>query len=428
MVRILAVNPGSDFDAIVSKLEKLSKQKSSFDAILLLSCPSSARAMPIPTYFAAESFEGSEEKRTVAEHLHYVGPSALKILNGLAVLLVAEGTESMFSANVDVLVSGAPSGVGNDEKATRLGLRVKPKYHFFPSEKFEKYEPFVLRGCSYATRMIQVAEMGRSKWLFAADITPIAEIGEREFASGKVLYEVGKSTAQKRRRRECWFCLSNKVEEHLVTYVGKEVYVAVAKGGLNESHLVIVPVSHVTSCMDINDTTREEIERIMDGIGRYYREKRSGEGFFFERVVSNNQHLQGTNEKTRIMHMCVQAICIKDSKSGALEDEIVNGGERLGFENLKMNVGGGQHGSAMREVRRKGWRDAFWAQLSSGRQIAVECSERRLMPPIFGRVVAARVLGTPQRIAWRDCVLTKEQEQAIAEQVAIDLDEFIKNG
>eukprot|EP00178_Gracilaria_changii_P010175 TRINITY_DN29646_c0_g1_i1.p1 TRINITY_DN29646_c0_g1~~TRINITY_DN29646_c0_g1_i1.p1 ORF type:complete len:429 (-),score=67.96 TRINITY_DN29646_c0_g1_i1:577-1863(-) len=427
MVRVLVVNPGSDFGAVVPKLEKLSKRNSSFHAILLLSRPSVTRAMPIPTYFAAKSFEDSEEKRTVAENLHYVGPSALKILNGLAVLLVAEDAESMFSVTVDVLLSSAPSGVGNDEKSTRLGLRVKPKYHFFPGKTFEKYEPFTLRGCAYATRMIQVAEMGCGKWLFAADIVPISDIEDREVASGKVLYELERSRPQKRKRQECWFCLSNKVEEHLVTYVGRQAYVALAKGGLNESHFVIVPVSHVSSCVEVSDDIVEELEHIMDGIGRYYKQKRGGDGFFFERVVSSERRRQSDKAKSRIMHMCIQAVCIKESKSELLVEEIEHGGERLGFENVRVTVGDSKNESCMREVRRKGWNDAFWAQFSSGRRVSVECSEKRCMPPIFGRVVAARALGTPQRSAWRECILPMEREQAIAEQVAIELGEYMKD-
>ncbi|CAN8073308.1 unnamed protein product [Agarophyton chilense] len=427
MVRVLVVNPGLDFEIIVPKLEKLSKQKGCFHVILLLSPPSAACTMPIPTYFAANSFAESDERRSVAENLHYVGPSALKIVNGLAILLVAPGAESMFNAKVDVLVSSAPSGVGSDEKCARLGLRVKPKYHFFGGEAFEKYEPFVLKGCSYATRMIQVAEMGSGKWLFAADITPIAEIGERETASGKMLYEVERSRPQKRRKQECWFCLANEVEKHLVTYVGKEVYVALAKGGLNRSHFVIVPVRHVTSCIEIRNETVEEIEHVMDGIGQYYKQKYEGEGFFFERVVGSEQQLENDKEKRRIMHMCIQAIAIKKSKSEALVEEIKNVGEQVGFEGVEVaTAGDGKHGSCMREVRRNGWRDAFWAQLTSGGRVVVECSEKRSIPSIFGRVVAARVLGTPQRVAWRECVLTKEKEQAMAEEVAVELDDFIK--
>jgi hypothetical protein len=41
----------------------------------------------------------------------------------------------------------------------------------------------------------------------------------------------------------CWFCLSNVgVEKHLVIAIGDSCYLALAKGGLTQDHVLILPV------------------------------------------------------------------------------------------------------------------------------------------------------------------------------------------
>jgi hypothetical protein len=43
----------------------------------------------------------------------------------------------------------------------------------------------------------------------------------------------------------CWFCLKgDKVEKQLVTGVGTDVYMALAKGGLTSDHVMILPIQH----------------------------------------------------------------------------------------------------------------------------------------------------------------------------------------
>ncbi|PXF46747.1 Zinc finger CCCH domain-containing protein 59 [Gracilariopsis chorda] len=425
MGRILVVNAGTEYSEVAAKVEKLNKQGGPFDALLLLQPPSEVCAMPLPTYFAAQTFDGSEQEKTVSDNLHYVGPTALKNINGLSVLLLADGADSMHNATTDVLVSAAPLGVGEDEKCARLGLRVKPKYHLFAGKTFEKYRPFVLNGCSHATRMIQICEKGKGKgkWAFAADITPISEMKESEVAGGRMLYESVRPRGRKRRREECWFCLSNKVEEHLVTFVGRNAYVALAKGGLNGSHLVIVPVSHVTGCTDVDEEAVEEIEEMMKGIDRYYEKKLNGRGLFFERVKGKGSEARGTQERRGIMHMCIQAVCIEKSKWGEVVEEMEEGGRRLGFDEMEVRDGVEKAESCMQEVRRRGWHDSFWARLPNGRRVVIECTDSKSVGPIFGRVVAARALGMGQRVEWRDCVGTKEDEEALAEAVALELRE-----
>ena len=51
----------------------------------------------------------------------------------------------------------------------------------------------------------------------------------------------------------CWFCLgSPQVEKHLVISVGQSVYLALAKGTVTTGHVLIVPINHVPSSLDLD--------------------------------------------------------------------------------------------------------------------------------------------------------------------------------
>lgn len=425
MVRILVINAGNDLKTVVPKVEKIHNKNGPFFAVLLVHAPSEAVAMPVQTYFAAPTFQGETEPCEVASNLHYVGRYGLKILNGLSVFLSGEGVESAFHGGADVLVSSAPAGVGHDAASARLGIRVKPRYHFFSGGEFQKYEPFVLSGCLYVTRLVQLADCNGGKWVFAADMKAKTEIKSEEIGVGKMLYKVVEGRSRKRRREECWFCLCNKVEEHLVTYVGENVYVAIAKGGLNESHLVIVPVKHVTGCSDIDSDTLKEIEDMMRRIEEYFRNENGGLAFFFERVGNSKDKKEKEDARKSIMHMCIQAICVGKDKYARLVEQFEKAGKQFGFEQLRLEKREQGSESGMSEVRRHGWQDAFWAQVGMEKQIAVELTAGKYLPPTFGRLVAAITLGMETRLEWRQCMLARKQEEEIAERLTVAMRPFM---
>lgn len=59
----------------------------------------------------------------------------------------------------------------------------------------------------------------------------------------------------------CWFCLgSPEVEKHLVVSVGTNVYLALAKGGLTEEHILVLPIGHFQSLV----TCAEDVLEVRD--------------------------------------------------------------------------------------------------------------------------------------------------------------------
>ena len=75
----------------------------------------------------------------------------------------------------------------------------------------------------------------------------------------------------KRDNAPCWFCLSSPdVEKHLVVSIGDCVYSALAKGGLVEDHLLLLPISHVKSVSELDNDSYDELVRFKDAVAKYF--------------------------------------------------------------------------------------------------------------------------------------------------------------
>jgi hypothetical protein len=65
-----------------------------------------------------------------------------------------------------------------------------------------------------------------------------------------------------KRTAGCWFCLSNpEVEKHLILSIGEESYVALAKGGLNSQHCLIIPIAHAKSFTTLDGSVKDEMNK-----------------------------------------------------------------------------------------------------------------------------------------------------------------------
>ncbi|KAI1284837.1 CWF19-like protein 1 [Halotydeus destructor] len=88
---------------------------------------------------------------------------------------------------------------------------------------------------------------------------------------------------------QCWFCLgSPDVDKELVVSVGNHSYLAAAKGGLSGKHMLILPISHVRSTVEIE---QQELLDELDQFKASLREMFSGKVVFFERNFRSD-HLQ----------------------------------------------------------------------------------------------------------------------------------------
>jgi hypothetical protein len=92
----------------------------------------------------------------------------------------------------------------------------------------------------------------------------------------------------------CWFCLSNpEIDRHLIASVGTEAYLALAKGGLTENHLLLVPISHVSSMADLGDQALIEFQMYKRILRDFYRTTENLSLVFYEtNFRSHHAHTQ----------------------------------------------------------------------------------------------------------------------------------------
>lgn len=437
MVRVLFIGPVLDLEAKISKLTKLINKSGPFDLIMLLSPAKQVPKVkfPLPTYFAADEYDDDSNPREIAPNLFYSGSATYMNLHGLKIFMCSTHASALaihaalntakhekFDGADILITNAAPRGAQTDsnECAARLGLSVRPRYHCFGAKEFCSFPTFVTPGAHHATRLIAVPSSGR--WVYAADVTSLNDIDDEmrcANATGPVLYiplkrwrEQGGRAPKRCREATCWFCLGNSVAQHLVVAVGQKVYVALARGGLNDVHLVIVPVIHTTGCTssEVCETTVAEVEGCMKAVRRYYKEENNEEAFFFERCAISDG----------VMHMCVQAVSVKQQHVDALERACVDVAKQFG-----MVISVEKEGRGMREARGMGLKEVFWASLPEGKGLFVPLNDSKRLPALYGRLVACSAFGTPRKIEWRKCILDEEQEKALAERIRCELAKYI---
>jgi diadenosine tetraphosphate (Ap4A) HIT family hydrolase len=218
---------------------------------------------------------------------------------------------------------------------------LRPRYHFAAGcSAFYERQPYsnavVGQPPRPATRFFGVAAVGnaaKERWLYAFNVEPMSAIDPATLLVPPASltpspYAIGRppppppaavqnsfffgqqgggghAGERKRRRVEggnraprppqptgpCWFCLGGaEVEKHLVTAIGKTVYVALAKGGLTKDHVLVLPIKHVPSSLALDDETRAEITEYKQALRTYF-EKQGKACVMWERNM-RSQHLQ----------------------------------------------------------------------------------------------------------------------------------------
>lgn len=477
MVRILVVGePSAALPSAHNRLLKLSQASGPFSLILLthppIAAPSTLSPLSTPVYFAAQEYASSPTPREVAPNVHYVGPAAHVRAAGLSVLLLAGGYDDPATAaplpdevrlavreagvygagfaGLDVLVTGDPARMDAEPHGSsmiaRLGDAVRPRYHFWGAD-FDARVPFVVQGAAHGTRVVTVAKAAKgARWVYAADVAPLAQMRDHEKAASRGagraywrgrrwgdgesereeghLLRVGKRGAMraradgKRRRVDardqvCWFCLSNGREGHLVVHVGEHVYVALAKGGVNERHLLIVGVAHVRGSAAMTEDGRAEMARVIDGVRAYYR-GRGDVGLFWECCV-------GGDGGDGVRHVYVEAVPV--GKGDAFEECA----RRVGVGEVREGEG---EGAVLELVRREAAAEYVWAEVGAKRVVRAwgereDVGGERGKVVRMGRNIAVEMLALPERRDWRRCVDTVERQQQLAGKVRAELGAYL---
>nr|XP_057921782.1 CWF19-like protein 1 isoform X2 [Doryrhamphus excisus] len=208
-------------------------------------------------------------------------------------------------------------------------------------------------------------------------------------------------TAHKQPRRHppppgpCWFCLASpEVEKHLVVSIGTHCYLALAKGGLTPGHVLILPVGHYQSVVDLASEVLLEMDKYKAALRSFYK-SRGERCVIFERNY-RSQHLQ-----LQVVPVPLDRCTTEDIK----EAFVVQAQEQQ-MELMEIP----QH-SDLKQIAPPGT-PYFYVELDTGEKLFYRIHKH--FPLQFGREVLASeaVLNIPTRADWKECKQSREEETA----------------
>ncbi|XP_053234340.1 CWF19-like protein 1 isoform X3 [Podarcis raffonei] len=196
----------------------------------------------------------------------------------------------------------------------------------------------------------------------------------------------------------CWFCLASpEVEKHLVVSIGTHCYLALAKGGLTPDHVLILPIGHCQSMVDLASEVVEEVEQYKSALKRFFMAR--GKRFVaFERNY-RSQHLQ-----LQVVPVPLNCCTTED-----LKEAFIVQAEEQRIELLEIP----EH-SALKQIVQPGT-PYFYVELDNGEKLFHRI--RKSFPLQFGREVLASeaILAMPGRADWRSCQAGQEEEATAAQ-------------
>ncbi|XP_069084546.1 CWF19-like protein 1 isoform X2 [Pleurodeles waltl] len=337
-------------------------------------------------------------------------------------------------------------------------MAIKPRYHFAALEG-SNYERLPYRNhivlqenAQHVSRFISLANVGNTskrKYLYAFSILPMqgmdpaelvkqpidvtenpfrksgkdsnkskqSRLAEEDEPAPQFFFDLSKQHGKKRHSGgrdgphsqpkqprkapqptgPCWFCLASpEVEKHLVVSIGTNCYVALAKGGLMPDHILILPIGHYQSMVDLASDVVEEVDQYKTALKKYFKSKKK-RCVLFERNY-RSQHLQ-----LQVVPVPLDCCTTEDIK----EAFILQAQEQQ-IELLEIP----EH-SDIKQIVQPGT-PYFYVELDNGEKLFHRIKKN--FPLQFGREVLASeaILNIPTRADWRECKSTKDEEEALA--------------
>ncbi|KAK7709483.1 hypothetical protein SLS57_008687 [Botryosphaeria dothidea] len=390
--------------------------------------------------------------------------NALKGANTADILVTSEWPAEVQTGSKVELKANAEDRPFEQKCIADLCSTIKPRYHFSASPTaFYEREPFFHApsegaGDGYRiTRFISLASYGnasKAKWIYAFSIDPTAAppisippgttasplsfVGKKrprptQESSYRFATDEGHRKRGNKRQRaappkqsECFFCLSNQnIASHMVTSIAEEAYIATAKGPLTTAttfapelkfacHMLIIPLSHSPTLAAIEESARKQTFADME---RY---RKALQKFVAE--TSKSKLGAVTWEVSRVdgIHTHWQFLPVPEDlvKQGLVEAAFKVQAENEKYPKFEKKDVGDGYAEGNDFFRLKIWRPTADGSDSEG-------TETSLILPLdssfrfdlqFGRRVLAKLLDLENRVDWRECAQTHEDEVGDAEE------------
>ncbi|XP_062987361.1 CWF19-like protein 1 isoform X2 [Elgaria multicarinata webbii] len=196
----------------------------------------------------------------------------------------------------------------------------------------------------------------------------------------------------------CWFCLASpEVEKHLVVSIGTHCYLALAKGGLSPDHVLILPIRHCQSMVELASEAVDEVDRYKSALKKFFRAKG-------KRCVAYERNYRSQHLQLQVVPVPQDCCTTED-----LKEAFIVQAEEQQMELLEIPA----H-SALKQIVQPGT-PYFYVELDNGEKLFHRIGKN--FPLQFGREVLASeaVLGMPGRADWRSCQAGREEEAAAAQ-------------
>jgi len=340
---------------------------------------------------------------------------------------------------------------GNVEVA-RSSREIKPRYHFAGSEgKHYERRPYKNKDLGLkVTRFVALAAVGnaeKEKYLYAFNINPGEEtnkvpedctespfpdeaMAKHKAAAGSYRWALpdgpnlkedvddpdaverrkrqmaltgdGGGKRQRREQGDCWFCLGGEhVRKHMVVSVGQHCYLALARGGVNSQHVLILPIQHHQSSLTIPDEVQFEVEEYKKALREMFK-ARGLATFIYER-----------NYKTD--HMQIQVIPIHKKYKAHIPASLEKVGQgrtdrngypiEIDFNELPMLVD-------MRSAVPGPRTPFFVCELEDGTRLLHRV--RGGFPLNYGREAVCELINKSEKGDWKNCVVSDDMEEHYA--------------
>lgn len=205
----------------------------------------------------------------------------------------------------------------------------------------------------------------------------------------------------------CWFCLASpQVEKHLVISIGDHCYLALAKGGLTPLHVLILPIGHYQSVVDLSSEVVAEMEKYKSAMRSFYKSK-GQRCVLFERNY-RSQHLQ-----LQVVPVPLDRCTTEDIKEAFT----------VQAQEQQMELMEIPEHTDLKQIAPPGT-PYFYVELDSGEKLFYRIQKH--FPLQFGREVLASeaVLNIPTRADWKECKQTREEEEESCKELRDDFQPF----
>ncbi|KAK0154510.1 CWF19-like protein 1 [Merluccius polli] len=192
----------------------------------------------------------------------------------------------------------------------------------------------------------------------------------------------------------CWFCLASpQVEKHLVVSIGTHCYLALAKGGLTPYHVLVLPIGHYQSVVELASEVVEEMEKYKAALHKFYKSRG-------ERCVSFERNYRSQHLQLQVVPVPLDKCSTEDIKEAFM----------VQAQEQQMELMEIPEHTDLKQIAPPGT-PYFYVELDTGEKLFYRIQKH--FPLQFGREVLASeaLLNVPTRADWKECKQTREEEE-----------------